>query len=72
MELKMDCLTSRRLLQKVSATNISSAPTYEHLPVFKAGLSSSYDGWEKCKEKVPVSDPNQNVEIRSHSKLKFT
>ena len=39
----------------------------------KAGLSSSYDGWAKCKEKVPdVSDPNQNVETRSHSKLKFT
>ena len=30
-----------------------------------AGLSSSYDGWEKCKEKVPdVSDLNQNVETR--------
>ena len=30
-------------------------------PFSKAGLSSSYDGWEqnKCKEKVPdVSDPN--------------
>ena len=45
----------------------------EHVPVFNAGLSSSYDGWAKCKEKVPdVSDPNQNVETRSHSKLKFT
>ena len=41
--------------------------------VFNAGPSSSYDGWAKCKEKVPdVSDPNQNVETRSHSKLKFT
>ena len=38
-----------------------------------ADLSSSYDGWAKCKEKVPdVSDSNQNVETRSHSKLKFT
>ena len=73
MELKMDCLTSRRLLQKVSATNISSAPTYEHLPVFKAGLSSSYDGWAKCKEKLPdVSDRNQNAETICNSKLKFT
>ena len=53
--------------------NVSSAPTYEHFPVFNTGLSSSYDGWAKCKEKVPdVSDPNQNVETRSHSKLKFT
>ena len=41
--------------------------------VFNAGLSSSYDGWAKCNEKVPdVSAPNQNVETRSHSKLKFT
>ena len=69
----MDCLTSRRILQKFAATSFSSAPTFEHLPVFKAGLSSSYDDWAKCKEKVPnVSDPNQNVETRSHSKLKFT
>ena len=73
MELKMDCLTSRRLLQKVSATNVSSAPTYEHLPVFKAGLSSSYDGWAKCKEKLSdVSDRNQNAETICNSKLKFT
>ena len=48
--------------------NVSSAPTYEYLPVFKAGLSSSYDGWAKCKEKVPdVSDPNQNVETTNSS-----
>ena len=34
---------------------------YEHFPVFNAGLSSSYDGWAKCKEKVTdVSDPNQS------------
>ena len=52
----------------MAATNVSSAPTYEHLPVFKAGLSSSYDGWAKCKEKVPdVSDPNQNVETTNSS-----
>ena len=55
------------------ATNVSSAPTYEYFSVFSAGLSSSYNGWAKCKEKVPdVSDPNQNVETRSHSKLQFT
>ena len=47
--------------------------TYEHRPIFKAGLSSSYDGWEKCKEKVPdVSDPNQNVETKCYSNIKFT
>ena len=45
----------------------------DHFPVFSAVFSSSYDGWAKCKEKVPdVSDPSQNVETRSHSKLKFT
>ena len=39
----------------------------------KAGLSSSYDGWAKCKEKVPdVSNPNQNVETTCNSRLKFT
>ena len=59
--------------RKFAATNVSFAPTYEHFPVFNAGLSSSYDGWAKCKEKMPdVSDPNQNVGTRSHSKLKFT
>ena len=70
----MDPLTSRRLLQKVcSYKNVSSAPTYEHLLVFKAGLSSSYDGWAKRKEKVlDVSDPNQNVKTTCNSKLKFT
>ena len=53
--------------------NVSFASTYEHLPFFKAGVSSSYDGWEKCKEKVPfVSDPNQNIETTWNSKLKFT
>ena len=45
-----------------------------HLPVpvvFKAGLSSSYDGWAKCKEKVPdVSDPNENVETTCNYKLR--
>ena len=40
--------------------------------IFKAVLSGSYDGWVKYKEKVPVSDPNQNVETTCNSKLKFT
>ena len=44
--------------EKFATKNVSSAPKYEDLPVFKAGISSSYDGWAKCKEKVPdVSDP---------------
>ena len=52
-------LSNGDFCRKLTATNVSSPPTYEHLPVFKAGLSSSYDGWAKCKEKVPdVSDPN--------------
>ena len=43
------------------------------MSVFNAGLSSSYYGWAKCKEKVPdASDPNQNVETTCNSKLKFT
>ena len=46
---------------------MSSAPKQ----VFKAGLSSSYDGWAKCKEIVPVLDPNQNVQTTCNSKLKF-
>ena len=49
------------------------APTYEYFPVFNPSLSSSYDCCAKFKEKVPdVSDPNQNVETRSLSKLKFS
>ena len=80
MELEMGCLTLRRLLQKVcsfAATNVSSAPTYEHFPVFNAGLSQDHmmagQKERKSKEKVPdVLDSNQNVETRGHSKLKFT
>ena len=46
---------------------------YQSMCIFKPGLSSSYDGWAKYKEKVPdVSDPNQNVETTCNSKLKFT
>ena len=46
---------------------------HQSMCIFKAGLSSSYDGWVKYKEKVPdVSDPNQNVETTCNSKLKFT
>ena len=74
MELEMDCVTSKKLFQKVWSYKCQFCTNvYEHLPVFKACLSISYDGWAKCKEKVPnVSDPNQTVETRSHSKHKFT
>ena len=41
--------------------------------ILKAGLSSSYDGQAKQKEKVSdVSDPNQNGETTCNFKLKFT
>ena len=47
---------------------------YQRMSIFQSCWSlKSHDGWEKCKEKVPdVSGPNQNVETRNHSKLKFT
>ena len=46
---------------------------HQSLWIFKGGLSNSYDGWAKYKEKVPdVSHPNQNVETTCNSKLKFT
>ena len=46
---------------------------HQSMCIFKAGLSSSYDGWAKYKEKIPdVSDPNQNVETTCNLKLKFT
>ena len=79
MELEMDCLTSRKLLQKVcsykcqfcTATNVSSV--LQSMCIFKALKSSSYDCWVIYKEKVPgMSDPNQNVKTTYNSKLKFT
>ena len=74
MELEMDCLTSRRLLQKICCYKCqfcNNVRAFSRLQCWS--LTSAHDGWAKCKEKVPdVSDPNQNVETRSHSKLKFT
>ena len=44
-----------------------------HHPVFKTGLSSSYDGWAKCKEKAPdVSDPNENVKTQFQTQVYIT
>ena len=53
MELEMDCLTSRRLLQKICSYKCQLCTKV--LASSMAGLSSSYhvDGWAKCKEKVP-------------------
>ena len=71
MELEMDCLTLRRLLQKVCSYKCQFCTKV--WASSNAGLSSSYDDWAKCKEKVPyVPDPNQNVETTCNSKLKFT
>ena len=46
---------------------------HQSMCIFKAGLSSSYDGWAKNKEKLPnLSDPNQSVETTCNSKIMFT
>ena len=70
MELGIDCPTSRILAESL-LTQMSVL--HKSMRIFKAGLSSSYDDWEKYKEKVPdVSDPNQNIETTCNYKLKFT
>ena len=44
----------------------------QNMCIFKAGVSSSYDGWAKYKEKVTdLLDANENVETTCNSKLKF-
>ena len=46
---------------------------HQNVCIFKTGLSSSYDGWAKYKEKVAdMLEPNQNVETTCNSKLVFT
>ena len=46
---------------------------HQSMCIFKAGLSSSYDGLAKYKERVlGMSDHNQNCETLCNSKLKFT
>ena len=62
VELEMDCLTSRILLQKVSSYKYQLCTK---VCFFKAGLSSLSDGWAKNKEKVPdVSHSNQNIQTQ--------
>ena len=49
----MDCLTSRRLLQKICSYKCqSSAPKYEDLPWLVPQVHMMA-GQNKCKEKVP-------------------
>ena len=55
MELEMDCLISRRLLQKICSSQV-------HM---MAGQNKCK---EKVPN---VSDPNQNVETTCNSKVKF-
>ena len=74
MEPEMDCPTLRRLLQKVCSYKCQFCTNVRAFSSLQCwSLTSSHDGRAKCKEKVPdVSDPNQNIETRSHFKLKFT
>ena len=70
MELEMDCLTSRIPLPKVSSYKYQFCTKV--CVIFKAGLSSSNDGWAKFRQKVPdMWDSNQNLETIWNSKLKF-
>ena len=71
MELEMECLTSRILLQKACSYRCQFCT--KNMFTVKAGLLTLYDVWAKYKEKVPdVSDRNQNVETKCNYKLKFT
>ena len=62
MELEMDCLTLRRLLQKACTYKCQFCTKVRAFSSLQCwSLTSSHDGWAKCKEKVPdVSGPNQN------------
>ena len=64
----MDCLTLR-LLQKVCSYKCQFCTNVRAFSSLQCwSLTSSHDGWAKCKEKVPdVLDPNQNVETNFHS-----
>ena len=57
----------------VETSQLQMSVLHQSICIFKADLSSSYDGWAKFKEKVSdVSDPNQHVETTCNSKLTFT
>ena len=71
MELEMECLTSRILLQKACSYRCQFCT--KNMFIFKSGLSILYDVRAKYNEKIPdVSDLNQNVETTCNYKLKFT
>ena len=46
----------------VESLQLQMSVLHQSMYIFRAGLSSLYDGWAKYKEKVPdMSDPNQDV-----------
>ena len=53
------------------SSQLQMSVLHQSMCIFKAGLSSSYDCWEKYKESH-VLDSNQNIETTCTSKLKFT
>ena len=54
----------------VKSLQLRMSVLHQSICIFKAGLSSLYDGWAKYKEKVPdLSDPNQNVKTTCNSSL---
>ena len=71
----MDFLTLRRLFQKVCSYKEMSV-LHQRMSIFQSSMLVSQVRMmaeQNGKKKVPdVSDPNQNVKIISHSKLKFT
>ena len=70
MKLEMDYLTSKILFAESFQPQLSFL--HRRMCIFKYGLSSLSDLWEKYKDIVPdVSDTNQNVESTCKSKLKF-
>ena len=76
-DLEMDCLASRILLQNACSykfqfcTKICASRLYVSSRLVSP--NESYECWAKYKEKVPyVSDPNQNIDTKCYSKLKFT
>ena len=64
------------LQRDATGNGFSKVNLHQSMCNFKDSLSSSYDVMAAvgkiCKEKVPVSDPSQNVETTNNSKLKFT
>ena len=54
MELEMDCLTLRRLLLKVCSYKCQFCTNVRAFSSLRCwSLTSSHDGWAKCKDKVP-------------------